>query len=141
VSAGEQHVLWFEIAMHHAGVVRVSQCVGQLPRESHGLADWKCAVTRQAGAQRLTGDIRHDVKQPAVELPRVVDAEDVGMGESRRDVNLAQKALGAVGRDVRFEYLDGDLPVVAEIARQVDDRHAATAELSLDDVPICDRGA
>ena len=58
------------------------------------------------------------------------------MLQARRRVYLAQESLVAerLG-DAGMEDLEGDRTVVPEIAGQVDDRHAATAELAHELVP------
>lgn len=39
VLAREQHVVGFDVAMHHALLVRVGQCVSHVAEDAHGLAD------------------------------------------------------------------------------------------------------
>ena len=53
------------------------------------------------------------------------------------DPDLALESLGPErGRDVRIEHLEGDEPVVLEVARQVDGGHSATPEHALQRVPV-----
>ena len=53
--------------------------------------------------------------------------------------DLAEEPLGADrGGDLRVEHLDRDLPLVAAVAREVDERHAPAAELPLDDVAVAE---
>jgi hypothetical protein len=53
------------------------------------------------------------------------------------DPDLAQKPLGADrGGDLRIEHLDGDLPLVAAVSREVDERHTPASDLPLDDVTV-----
>ena len=55
------------------------------------------------------------------------------MLEIRRDLDLGEKPLDAEHRaEVRLEDLERDVAVVAQIAREVDGRHAARADLTLD---------
>jgi hypothetical protein len=59
------------------------------------------------------------------------------MLETGGDPDLALKPAGAErGNQIRVQDLEGDVPVVAEVARQEDDRHAASAKLALDRIPI-----
>ena len=56
-----------------------------------------------------------------------------------RDADLAQESLGAHGRrDVGIQHLDGHLALVAAVPRQIHVRHAATAQLPLDDVAVAE---
>ena len=55
------------------------------------------------------------------------------------DADLAQESLGADGRrDVGIQHLDGHLALVAAVPRQVHVRHAAPAQLPLDDVAVAE---
>jgi hypothetical protein len=52
-------------------------------------------------------------------------------------VDLALEALGAErGGELGEENLEGDGPVVAEVLREVDNGHAAAAELALEGVAV-----
>ena len=52
-------------------------------------------------------------------------------------LDLALEALGAErGGELGQEDLEGDRAVVAEVVRQVDDGHAAAAELALERVAV-----
>ena len=49
------------------------------------------------------------------------------------DLDLGEKAIGAEdGAELRAQNLDRDFTVVAEVARQIDHRHAALADATLD---------
>ena len=72
--------------------------------------------------------------------PGVVDREDVRVLQPGRRPDLAQEPLGAEAAGERGEEdLEGDGAVVPEVAGQVDDGHAAAAELALEHVPIPQR--
>ena len=59
------------------------------------------------------------------------------MLEPRQDLDLEQEALGGLaGDDLRAQDLDRDGAVVLAVARQVDHRHAAPAQLALDRVAV-----
>src|SRR5438132_10871173 len=58
------------------------------------------------------------------------------MLEVRRDADLGQKALDAEQRaELGIQDLERDLPVMLDVAREIDRRHAAGADLTLDLVP------
>src|SRR2546422_6807070 len=44
-------------------------------------------------AQRATLDVRHDIIEETTRLPRVVQGEDVGVGEARGHLDLLQEPL------------------------------------------------
>lgn len=53
------------------------------------------------------------------------------MGKLRGDLDLAEKTLGAeCSREIRPEYLEGDLAVMFDIIGKVDGRHSAAAKLT-----------
>lgn len=57
------------------------------------------------------------------------------MLQIRRYPDLTQESLGAeYGAQLGEEELECDLPVVAEIAREVNGRHTAMSDLPLDQV-------
>ena len=57
------------------------------------------------------------------------------MLEIRGDFDLAQEPIDAEhGAELRLEHLEGDTTLVPEVARDVDGRHAARADLPLDEV-------
>ncbi len=59
------------------------------------------------------------------------------MLQLRGDPDLAEKSLGADrGGDLGIEHLDGDLPLVAAVAREVDERHAPATDFPLHDVAV-----
>ena len=56
------------------------------------------------------------------------------MRESRGDADLAREALRAEsGGNVGMQDFDGDLSLVFRLAREVNDRHSAAADFTLDD--------
>jgi hypothetical protein len=64
-----------------------------------------------------------------------VNAQDMGMLKPGGHADLAGKPLGPeTGGELGAEDLEGDRALVAEVAREVDGRHAAVAELTLEGV-------
>jgi hypothetical protein len=60
--------------------------------------------------------------------------------EPREDADLEQEALGSLaGDDLGAQDLDRDGAVVLAVARQVDDRHPAPAQLSVYRVAVAYR--
>ena len=57
--------------------------------------DGKPPLADEPLAQRLVGDVGHDVVEQPSRLARIEERQDVGMGEPGDEVDLAQKPLGA----------------------------------------------
>ncbi len=66
MSAGEENVFRFDVAVHHAALVRGSERVGDFAQQSHGLIHRQLAAARETLAQRLAVDVRHHVVEEAV---------------------------------------------------------------------------
>ncbi len=59
------------------------------------------------------------------------------MLQTSGDPDLALESLGAErGGQVRAEHLEGDEAIVAEVPGEVDRRHAAAAELALEEIAV-----
>src|SRR5207248_6335935 len=70
-------------------------------------------------------------------LARVVQRQDVRMGEPGGDFDLPQEALGAERRgDLGPQHLDSNGAAVLEIARQVHRGHPAPPQLALEGVAL-----
>jgi hypothetical protein len=135
--AGQQDVLRLDVAMNDAVGVRVPEGVGGLRGDAERVGERKLLLAVQPVAKRLPLDERHGEPEIAVGLAAVVHRQDVGMLEPSGETDLALEALGAEGvPEVRMQHLEGDGPVVAEIVRQVDGRHAAVTELAVDGVAL-----
>ena len=62
------------------------------------------------------------------------------MREPGRDLDLPQEPLGADrGRQVGLQHLEGDLPLVLAVVREVDRRHPAAAEYARQRVALRQR--
>ena len=80
-------------------------------------------------------DIRHDVVQQSIHLARIEQREEVRMLEVRRYAYLAEKTLNAQYR-AKFgvEDFEGDQAFVPDVPSEIDRRHAAAADLTVDGV-------
>jgi hypothetical protein len=66
-----------------------------------------------------------------------VDRENVRVLQPGSEADLALESLGAeAGSELGEQDLEGDGAVVAEVPGQVDDGHAAAAELALERVAV-----
>jgi hypothetical protein len=117
--------------------VRVRERVCHFARDQHRFRKREQPRAREARAQRLAIDERHDVKQEAARFARVVQWQDVRVLQVGRRANLGEKALGAeCGGQVRVQHLDRDIARVLEIVREIDGGHATGAEFTLKEIAI-----
>ena len=141
MTALKQNVFRLDVAVDHAQVVRVAECVGNLARDSDRFVYGKLALARQPGAQRLAGDERHDVVEQTIRVARVEQRQDVRMLQARGRANLGEESLAAErGAEVGMEHLDRDVAIVAEVVREKDGGHTTGAELAVDAISIGEGG-
>jgi hypothetical protein len=133
---GHQHdVLGFDVAMDDVVAVRIGQRTRYLPSDLRGVVDGELFLAVEPVTQGLAFDIRHDVVEEAVGFPRIVEGQDVGVRESRGDLDLAHEALGAEhGGELGSQHLDRDGTMMLEIPPEVHGGHAAATEFILDRV-------
>ena len=84
--AGQQDVVWLQVAMHDAGIVRCSQSAGDLHGDVDGLADPQFAAAQRLALHQFADD---------VPLAHVVDGDDVGVIQRRHGARLLFEALAA----------------------------------------------
>jgi hypothetical protein len=110
------------------------QSAGDVAPQAGGLV----GAQGSAGADPLgevgTVHVLHDHEAPRPFLEEIVDPDDVRVGQAADRLYLSPHALarqlGPGGR--RHQELDGDGPVEVAVAREVDDREAAAAQLADD---------
>jgi hypothetical protein len=95
VIAFQQDVLGLEVAMDEAVSVSVAQRVGHIERDVKCLLDRKLDLAPETSAKALSGDAWHDVIEEAFRLTRIVEREDVRVGQTRGDLDFAEEALRA----------------------------------------------
>ena len=134
-AAVEQDVLWLQIAMHDALLVRMGE---PLQRGEHdrlgGFQRHLAAVLHDEVPQAAALAILHDEPRNALAVALVVELDDVRMAELRGDGHLPQELLHLDGLhgDTRQEHLDGDGHAIAQAAGTEDDTEATPAQLLLD---------
>ena len=135
MSTGKQDVLRLDVAVHHTPFVRVGQRARDLASNAHRLFHRQPVVPAEPLPHRVTLDVRHDVVELVVRLPRIVNGENVRMLKACGELDLAQKALCAERvRQLVVQHLDCDETLVPNVVRQVDRCRSTTADLALQDI-------
>ena len=123
--------------MDHALAVGVVERGGDLAREPERLVHRELPLADQPGAERFAGDERHHVVEQAVGLARVDQRQDVRVLQVGGDLDLGQEPLAADhGGELGVQHLDGDLAAVPQVLGEVDDGHAALADLAVEAVAV-----
>ena len=142
VARQEQHVAGLDVAVDDVEVVRVGERVGDLAGDRQRLLHRQRADPVELLPERLALDVGHDVVQDAGVLARVVDRQDVGMGQAGGDLDLAEEPLGAEREgDVGPQDLDRDPPPLPQVLGDEDGGHPAASDLAVDDVAAAQHGS
>ena len=125
----QQHVVRLDVAMDDVVAMRVVERVRDFARQPDRVLERQTALAREPRPERLALDEGHREEQPPVHLARIVERQDVWMGQSGRQADLAKEAFAAEGTgELEAKDLERDVPVVAKIARAIHDGHAAFTE-------------
>jgi hypothetical protein len=135
VAALEQNVFRLDVAVNHAEAVGIAEGVRDFAGDRDGIGNRELPFALESRPQRLAGDERHHVVQQPARIAAVEQRQDVRMLEARRRSDLTQKAVGTEDRaELGVQHLDGDVPIVPGVVREVDRGHTPGTELALDDV-------
>jgi hypothetical protein len=136
----QKHVLRLDVAMHDAGGVGRRQRLRELHAEVDDRRNRRAAA-RQRG-ERLPLDEFHRQEAATLELPYLVDGDDVRMVEGRGRAGLLLEPAGDVGASGErwAQELDRHLSSQPRILREVHLAHAPAAEQA-DDVVDADPAA
>jgi hypothetical protein len=119
--------------------VGILERVSGLPRDPDGVFHAHLPLAIEPVAKRFPFDERHRKPQVTAALPRIVDAEDVWMLQSRREADLLLESLRPEARrDFRMKDLEGDGPIVAQVLREEHRGKAAASELALDTILVAE---
>src|SRR2546430_12024107 len=130
----EQDVVGLHVAMDDPKRVRGPERVGGLLHDAARLVRGQPAAPLELGAERLAVHVgHHEVDQPVRALADRVDRHDMRVRQPRRRLGLAHKAEPDLlpERELRREYLDGDLALKQLDAGAEDYTHPAPAGISL----------
>ena len=133
---GQQDILGLDVAVHDAHAMGVGQRVGHGSGERQDFGRQQATSSGAELPQRPPVNVGRDIIKEAPELPRVVQGENMGVGQAGGRLDLPQKPLGAeLGGEPREQHFDRDVAVMLGIASQVDRRHAAPPQHALQLVP------
>ena len=139
----DQDVLRLDVAVDHLARVGDREAAGDLDRVGDRLLRVERAVAADPLLQRFALDVLEDDVGVAAVLAGVDHRDHVGVGELGHRARLLAEALELVGLlgHLAVHHLDRDLAVERLVARQVDGRHAAAAQLRLQPVAAGEHGA
>ena len=101
VPARQHDVLRLDVTVHHVVLVRVRERLGNLVGDLQRIVHRQLRLAIQPVAEGFAFDEWHDVIERPTGVTRVVDRQDVGMLQARREFDLAQKPF-APQRDGDF---------------------------------------
>jgi hypothetical protein len=114
VASTQEDVLRFDVPVHHALLVRVSQRVGHFGGHGGRRPNRQPALTLESLAQRLALHVgHHEVRQrstcPIVHHAGIEDWKDVRMLQSSGQLDLAKKPLATLPpAQLGTDHLEGD---------------------------------
>jgi hypothetical protein len=119
--------------MDYSVPVRIVHRTGYSGGDVHRFVNRELPLAVQTLAQRFALHIRHHIEEETVGFPGIEEGEQRWMLQVGGKLDLAEDTLRAYYRsEVGFEDLEGDVPVVFDIAREVNGRHPAGADFAFD---------
>ena len=91
----QQDVLRLDVPVDDPIAVGVAQRVGDLAGDPERVVERELLLASEPPSERFPLHVGHDVVEEAARLARVVDRQNVGMGQTRRGLDLAQEPPGA----------------------------------------------
>ena len=131
----KQDVLGLDVAVYDAVGVGKAQRVGDFAGDLQRVVQGQLLLALQPVAQRLPLHVRHHVVQQTDRRARVVEGQDVRVGELSRDLDLAEEPLAADHcSELGPQHLYCHGAVMLPVLGVKHDSHAPVAELALDGV-------
>jgi hypothetical protein len=113
----------------------------RLGRDPEGLLDVQPDLAPEPLAQAFAGHVRHREPEPARGFTGVVDRADMRVLQPGRGLDLATEPVSVDCRgQLGAQHLEGDGPLVLEVAGQVDRGHPAMPKLALEHIPVLQGG-
>jgi hypothetical protein len=143
--AGQEDVLGLDVAVNHAMRMGVRQRVGDLAGERHRVLLGKPPVPLQPLAQGLALDERHDeIRQrgtgTALDHAGIKDGKNVRVLQPGGELDLAEEAFEAQrAAELGPDHLERHRTPMPQVLREIDRRHPAGADLTLQEVALTER--
>ena len=139
----EQNVFRLDVPVDDTRPMRSSQSVQGLRHDAQGLAHGERTLLVHLIAQIDAMDVFHDQIVAAVNLPGVVDLDDVRVRNGRRGPSFTMESFHELFamrplRQLCMHHFDSDMPVKTHINRLIHGRHAAVGDFAHDTVPVVD---
>ena len=116
-------------------LVRVLQRARERDGDPYRLVHGELLLTIDPTSKGLTFDEWHHVEQQPVGFAAIEQRQEVGVLQIGGDLDLGEKPLYAEHcTELRLEHLERDVALVLDVVSEVDGRHAAFSELTLDGV-------
>ena len=134
---GQQHVLRLDVPVHDPCLVRGGQPGQRRVHDLERLAPGQPAPLAQQAAQRPPWHVLHRQVQELPVRALVEDLHDVGVGQPRDRLGLADEPGHEVGvpRELRVHHLERHLPLEPRVRGEVHGGHAAVRDARADVVP------
>jgi hypothetical protein len=142
VTARQQNILGLDVAVDHPLAVRVRERVRYFPRDSRRCVNGELPLAAHSQTESLSAHVGHHVIEKGFDVSRVVERKDVRVLKAREQPDLADETqLTRLGAGIRVQNLEGNLPLVSRVAREVNGSERALADLASDLVASGQRGA
>src|SRR5689334_15566802 len=130
----EQYVLWLDVAMHDAMLVRALECKGDIAQDRNRARERYGALLDPV-AQRHAVDERHRIERETGGLSRGEHGDDAWVLQPRGNLDLALEPFtGDVRRELWAQDFDDNASRESSLLGEKDARHPAAAELTLDGI-------
>ena len=140
--ARQEHVVRLDVAVYDALAMSVGERVGDFGEELHRFVNRQLPLARESAAKVVAIHERHDVVEEPVGFSRVVQWKDVRMLQLGGDLDLTEESVGPEGGGkLGAQDLERHLAAVLEILGQVDRRHSALSQLTVEPVSVDESGA
>ena len=132
----EEHVRGFHVAVDEALCVCRIERARNLPADRERAGGFERGLRREQRFEVGSLDEPHRQEETAVDVPGVVDRNDVRMLERHRELRLTGEALveALVQRELGRDELERNRSLQTQVVRAIDDPHPAPADDLLDPV-------